>query len=226
MKKKSLLNSSYLGSIVLGLNDALVELTGAIAGMTFAFQNTKIITIAALITGLAAALSMAVSEYLSKKTEKSTHISYKSAIYTGFSYLFTVLLLIFPFILLDNPFIALILTILIAILVIFLFTLYLARLKHCNFKDKFFEMSILSMGVALISFIFGLLIRNFFGVDLWCYILLIILVKCYIPYFSNFYKIKNLFLDIVITKKKGGVNIGKNNNIRYSSFYFGNCWWY
>ncbi|MFA7675683.1 MAG: VIT1/CCC1 family protein, partial [Endomicrobiia bacterium] len=31
----------YIGSMVLGLNDALVELTGAIAGVTFALNNTK-----------------------------------------------------------------------------------------------------------------------------------------------------------------------------------------
>ena len=166
MRNKSLLKSNYLGSIVLGLNDALVELTGAIAGMTFAFQNTRIISIAAIITGLAAALSMAVSEYLSKKTEKSTHIAYKSAIYTGTSYLITVILLIFPFLIIKNSFIALAVTIGIAILIIFLFTLYLSRLRHYNFKERFFEMFTLSMGVAAISFIFGLLIRNLFGVEI------------------------------------------------------------
>ncbi len=32
----------YLGSIVLGLNDALVELSGALAGFTFAFSETRI----------------------------------------------------------------------------------------------------------------------------------------------------------------------------------------
>ena len=165
MKNKSLLNSTYLGSIVLGLNDALVELTGAIAGMTFAFQNTKIISIAAMITGLSAALSMGVSEYLSQKTEKSTFVSYKSAIYTGFAYLFTVILLVLPFLIGNNAFISLAITICIAISIIFLFTLYLSKVKHYNFKKRFFEMFTLSMGVALVSFIFGLLIRNLFGVD-------------------------------------------------------------
>jgi len=33
----------YTGSIVLGLNDALVELTGALAGLTLALQNTRLI---------------------------------------------------------------------------------------------------------------------------------------------------------------------------------------
>ncbi len=165
MRNKSLLNSNYLGSIVLGLNDALIELTGAIAGMTFAFQNTKVISTAAIIIGLAAALSMAVSEYLSQKTEKSNRVSYRSAIYTGSAYLFTVILLVIPFLLISNAFLALALTIGIAISIIFFFTLYLSKLRHYNFKQRFFEMFGLSMGVAFISFIFGLIIRNFFGVE-------------------------------------------------------------
>ncbi len=54
----------YMGSIVLGLNDALAELTGTLAGLTFAFQNTRLIALSGLITGIAASLSMAASEYL------------------------------------------------------------------------------------------------------------------------------------------------------------------
>ncbi|MBN2188266.1 MAG: hypothetical protein JW699_02340, partial [Chitinispirillaceae bacterium] len=54
----------YTGSMVLGLNDALVELTGALAGFTFALQNTKLIALTGSITGFAAALSMSASGYL------------------------------------------------------------------------------------------------------------------------------------------------------------------
>ena len=49
----------YVGSVVLGLNDALVEFTGTLAGLTFAIQNSQIIAVAGLITGVAASLSMA-----------------------------------------------------------------------------------------------------------------------------------------------------------------------
>lgn len=59
----------YVGSMVLGLNDALVELTGALAGLTLALQNTRLVAMAGLITGIAASLSMATSEYLSTKSE-------------------------------------------------------------------------------------------------------------------------------------------------------------
>jgi vacuolar iron transporter family protein len=61
----------YAGSVVLGLNDALVELTGALAGLTFAFRDTKLIALAGLITGISASFSMAASEYLSTKSDES-----------------------------------------------------------------------------------------------------------------------------------------------------------
>jgi len=41
----------YVGLIVLGLNDALVDFTGTLAGLTFAIQNTQIITVEGLING-------------------------------------------------------------------------------------------------------------------------------------------------------------------------------
>jgi len=40
----------YIGAMVLGLNDALVELTGAIAGVTFALANTRLVALTAIIT--------------------------------------------------------------------------------------------------------------------------------------------------------------------------------
>lgn len=54
----------YMGSVVLGLNDALVEFTGALAGFTLALSDSKLIALTGSITGIAAALSMASSEYL------------------------------------------------------------------------------------------------------------------------------------------------------------------
>ena len=59
----------YAGSVVLGLNDALVELTGALAGLTFAFRDSHTIALAGLITGISAAFSMAASDYLSTKAD-------------------------------------------------------------------------------------------------------------------------------------------------------------
>lgn len=156
---------NYMGSVVLGLNDALVELTGALAGYTFAFQNTHLIALTGLITGISASFSMAASEYLSTRQEGGDNAG-KSALYTGIAYIFTVLSLIFPFLVLSNPFISLGLTLTIAVLIIFLFNYYISVAKGYNFKKRFIEMATISIGVAGISFLIGVLVKQFIGIEL------------------------------------------------------------
>ena len=125
----------YIGSVVLGLNDALVELTGTLAGLTLALQNTKLIAMAGLITGTAASLSMAASEYLSTKSEENTKDPFRASSYTGAAYILTVLFLIFPYLIFSSYYISLGITILNAIIVIFTFTYYLMFDK----TDVFFQ---------------------------------------------------------------------------------------
>jgi len=155
---------SYAGSIVLGLNDALVELTGALAGYTLALQNANLIAAVGLVTGLAASMSMAASQYLSKKAENDPNAK-KSAVYTGVAYVITVLLLIAPFLLLDNVFVSLIVTLGIVLVIIFGFTYYISVAKDYNFKSRFLEMAALSLTVAVISFGIGYVIKIWFGVE-------------------------------------------------------------
>jgi VIT1/CCC1 family predicted Fe2+/Mn2+ transporter len=111
----------YVGSIVLGLNDALVELTGTLAGLTLALQDTKLIALTGSITGIAAALSMGTSEYLSTKSEDVDRSPMKAAIYTGSTYIVTVLLLILPYLLLENYYVCLASTLAAAVVIIALF---------------------------------------------------------------------------------------------------------
>ena len=73
---------SYMSSVVLGLNDALVELTGALAGFTLSIQNLKIIALMGLITGISASLSLAASEYLSIKSETNPKVQRHSLTYS------------------------------------------------------------------------------------------------------------------------------------------------
>ena len=154
----------YVGSMVLGLNDALVELTGALAGLTLALQNTRLIAMTGLITGIAASLSMASSEYLSTKSEDAKN-PFKASIYTGSAYVITVLFLIFPYLLFTNFYFCLGFTILNAITVIFIFTFYISVAKDVSFRNRFFEMTIISLGIAALTFGIGFLIRIFFNVD-------------------------------------------------------------
>lgn len=159
---------SYVGSIVLGLNDALVELTGTLAGLTLALQNGKLVAISGLITGIAAAFSMAASEFLSARADNDAKAG-RSAIYTGVAYLITVVLLILPYLVIPQTnsgiFISLAVTLVIAILIILGFNFYVSVAKELPFKQRFLEMLGISMGVAAFSFLVGLLVRSVFGID-------------------------------------------------------------
>ncbi|MFO7657806.1 MAG: VIT1/CCC1 transporter family protein, partial [Bacteroidales bacterium] len=157
---------NYIGSVVLGLNDALVELTGVLAGLSLALQNTRIIALVGLITGISASLSMAASEYLSTKAEENGNIAAKSALYTGIAYIFTVILLILPYFIFSHYMLCLSGTIIIAILIIYLFNFYISIAKDYNFKKRFTEMLLISLGVAAISFLIGFLIRRLFGIEM------------------------------------------------------------
>jgi len=153
----------YVGSIVLGLNDALVELTGALAGFTFALRETELIAMAGLVTGIAASLSMGASEYLSTKTENSKREELKASIYTGSAYLATVVFLIYPYLIFDNVYLSLGNTLVNAVIVIAFFNYYISIAKDLPFKKRFLEMASISLGVAALSFVVGFVIRSFFG---------------------------------------------------------------
>ena len=157
---------NYLGSIVLGLNDALVELTGVLAGLTFGLQNGKMIAAIGIITGISAAFSMAGSEYLSTKTDGDGKVRPLTAsIYTGLAYILTVILLILPYLLCDNIYFALAMCISTAILIIAIFNYYTSIAKDYVFKSRFIEMAAISLGVAFISFIIGLIVKQVFDIE-------------------------------------------------------------
>ncbi len=156
----------YMGSVVLGLNDALVELTGALAGLTFALQQTRLVALTGFITGIAAAFSMAASEYLSTKSEETSKNPVKASVYTGIAYLITVALLILPYLLFDHLYLCLGWTCATAVLIIGGFNYYIAVAKDLDFRVRFLEMTGLSLGVAGLSFLVGVLLRSVIGIEI------------------------------------------------------------
>ncbi|HOE83857.1 MAG TPA: VIT1/CCC1 transporter family protein [Sphaerochaeta sp.] len=155
----------YVGSMVLGLNDALVELSGTLAGLTFALANNRLIALSGLITGISATLSMASSEYLSTKNSGGENAA-RSSMYTGIAYLFTVAAMIVPYLVLDNPYVSLAVMLTIVVVIILLFTYYISVAKDLPFGKRFGEMAVISLGVAAISFGIGILVKRFLGIDI------------------------------------------------------------
>lgn len=157
----------YVGSMVLGLNDALVELTGSLAGFTFAMQNTRLIALSGLIIGISATFSMASSEFLAARSEGRTD-ALKSCSYTGVAYLLTVVALIAPYLIFPTTqyVAALVCMMAVVILIIAGFTYYTSVAQDQPFKSRFLEMALISVGVAVMSFFVGIAAKKFLGVDL------------------------------------------------------------
>lgn len=156
----------YISAIVLGMNDALVELTGALAGFTIALGNNRLIAMAGLTTGVAATLSMAAAEFLSQEAAKDSKKSWDAAFFTGIAYLITVAILLAPFFICERPLPALTLSLCFAALIIFCFTWVTSRLNNTSFARTFLRMLSISFSVAAIAFAISWCARLWWGIEI------------------------------------------------------------
>jgi len=155
----------YVGSLVLGVNDALVELTGTLAGLTLTLQINRLVGIAGIIMGLAASLSMSASEYLSQKSEKGGLNPLRAALYTGVAYILAVIMLTTPYLIVDDYRIAIAIMLSAMTLMVFILTFFISVVKEVSFKKMLLEMILISLGVAAISFIIGWIARFLFNIE-------------------------------------------------------------
>lgn len=149
------------GAIILGMHDAIVSLTGLIAGLFFAFTDFNIIIITCIISSITAALSMGAANYLAVKSENHKN-ALKSALYTGGAYIITCALLILPFFIFKDRTATLSSVVLIAIFIIFVFN------KCCyhrtQFYRHFFEMLAICTIVSITAFFIGEIASQIFGI--------------------------------------------------------------
>lgn len=158
---------SYASAIVLWLNDALVELTGTLAGLTLAFKNTTLIASTWIIMGIAAAFSMAASGYLaSKESENQEENPVLAAMYTGSAYIITVVFLVLPYFLFSDVFVSLGVMLSVTVIIIALYTFYISVAKSQSFWKRFIEMVLISLWVAVVSFLIGFVVKEWLGIDL------------------------------------------------------------
>ncbi|MBS3903412.1 MAG: VIT1/CCC1 transporter family protein [Anaplasmataceae bacterium] len=155
----------FMGSIILGLNDGLIELTGALVGFSFALQNPVAVALTGTITGFAASLSMSASAYLQAQYEPGKD-PYKSAFYTGIAYLLVVVLLITPFILLGSIYKALFSVAIIIVAIISSVSFYSSIIFKRPLGKQLRQMLLLSVGVAIITFALGSVLKQFTGIEL------------------------------------------------------------
>lgn len=155
---------AYIGFIVLGLADAIVEITGTHAGFLGVTGSTLIAGVSGVIVGFAAAISMASASYLQAKqdTEKSPFVS---AFATGISYLCSVICLALPYFLIHTMFTAFAVSTSVGILLIAGFTFYGAVVFDRKFWSEFGEAVMLMLGTAVATFFVGTFVGKIFHLN-------------------------------------------------------------
>ena len=148
-------------AIILGMHDAIVSLTGLIAGLFFAFTDSNIIIISCIISSITAAISMGAANYLATKTT-NRNAARQSAFYTFAAYMITCVLLILPFFVFKDRASTLIAIVCMAIFIIFAFNLCCYRGKV--FYKHFFEMLSICTIVSITAFFIGEIANKIFGI--------------------------------------------------------------
>jgi vacuolar iron transporter family protein len=157
----------YLGAAVLGLNDALVELTGGLTGLASSISDPKLIGFAALVVGIAASMSMAASNFLSVEIGEESELQpRRAAAYTGIAYIVVVVGLVLPFFLIADRRVALGISWASAVAIIAAFSYYSSVMQSTSFRRRFTVMLLLGLGVAVISFGIGRVLGSMIGIEL------------------------------------------------------------
>ncbi len=155
---------AYMGFIVLGLADAIVEITGVHAGFLGVTGSTLIAGVAGVIVGFSAAISMGSASYLQAKQDTE-----KSAVLSGFltwiSYFCSVVLLALPYFLIHVMIPAFITSTSVGILLVAGFTFYGAIVFDRKFWREFGETVGLMLGTALATFLLGTVVGALFHIN-------------------------------------------------------------
>jgi len=153
----------YISFVVLGLADALVEVTGIHAGSLGIYNRTELAGLAGVIAGAAASLAMASAAYAQAK--QGFHGSAKlSAIYTGISYFVTAVVLATPYFLTSSMVLALASSLTLAVVVVTFATFYSSVISGKPFARDFFEILAIMFGVTVALYAFGFFIRVTTGI--------------------------------------------------------------
>ena len=150
----------YVGAIIRGLNEALIELSAALSGLTLALHESQLIALTGVVTGLA----LGATEYLASKHEEHAN-PLKAAFYTSGANFITVALLIMPFFVFRDYYIALAVMLSISALIILVFNYHVSVAKELNFGKSFTQMLVLFIGVSALTFLIGYIAREVFHIS-------------------------------------------------------------
>lgn len=154
----------YIGDILRGLNAALVEKTGELAGLTLVLKDPGLVAVVVLITGMGTASALAGTEYLVARTERGKALPAVSSYYSGLACMATVALLVAPYLLISDIWMSFGVAVAIGALVILVFTYYVSVVFDHSFWKRFVEMGSIGLGVGALVFIAGYALEEFLHV--------------------------------------------------------------
>lgn len=144
----------YISFVVLGLADALVEISGIHAGWLGLFEKTEIAGLAGVIAGGAASLAMASAAFAQAKQgfQGSARLS---AVYTGVSYFITAIILATPYFLTSNMILALGASLTLAVVILAITTWYSIVIQEKPFFKDFVEILAILFATTILVFVLG-----------------------------------------------------------------------
>ncbi|HYC26392.1 MAG TPA: hypothetical protein VEB67_00025 [Nitrososphaerales archaeon] len=144
----------YISFVVLGLADALLEISGIHAAFLGLFDKTEIVVLAGIVAGASASIAMASAAFAQAKAgfKGSARLS---AFYTGTSYFVTAILLATPYFLTGNMIFALSSSLFVAVVILAVTTYYNVVIQDKPFMRDFLEILLILFGATLVLFLFG-----------------------------------------------------------------------
>src|SRR5437879_6130889 len=149
----------YMSFIVLGLADAVVELSGIQAGSI----RTELAGLAGVVAGMAASIAMASAAYAQAKQGFEGSAKW-SAVYTGVSYMFTAIFLALPYFLTGSMVTALGISLVVGVALVAAMTYYDTVISARKFKRQFGEIAGIILAASFALYIAGTLIRQLLGI--------------------------------------------------------------
>ena len=153
----------YMSALVLGLADAIIEITGTHAGTLGTTSSTIITGAVGLVVGISAAISMASASYLQTKHEMGKSPT-MAALITGSGYILAVALMSLPYFVISNIVLAFVASIAISILLVMIFTFQGSVYTNSSFIMDFLQTVGLVLGVALLAYFLGDILSAVLGI--------------------------------------------------------------
>ncbi|ASI14062.1 VIT family transporter [Candidatus Mancarchaeum acidiphilum] len=170
LKMSPVLNN--IRDIIFGMNDGLVEVTAAVAGLGSALYYANYILLGGFIIALSGTMSMAGGAFLSTEYEKNLNIKKddnkpkSSAMYVGLAYILGSLFPLSPFIFGINGYFGIAISLIITAIVLSIVASIISIISNKSISKSVTKTLIISMGAATVTIILGYYARVFLHITI------------------------------------------------------------